>query len=140
MGTIVVGMDDSPGGRAAVEWAAAYAGDRGDDVVVVDAFAGGWALSALQVNVDKIQKEEAKVLREVVCAPLRNAGVKFKTVEQTKETASALLSAAEDANADLVVYGQTIHSGLSEHVIGATLHKLLTHHARPVVIVPARAK
>jgi nucleotide-binding universal stress UspA family protein len=140
MGTIVVGMDDSPGGRAAAAWAADYARDRGLEVVVVDAFAGGWALSALQVNVDTIQKEEDRVLPEVVCAPLRDAGVKFRTVKQTKETASALLSAAKDADADLIVYGQTIHHGLSEHVLGATLHKLLTHHERPVVVVPARDK
>jgi nucleotide-binding universal stress UspA family protein len=138
MGTIVVGMDDSPGGRAAVAWAADYARDRGDDVVVVDAFAGGWALSALQVNVDNIQKEEDRILPDIVCAPLRDAGVQFRTVKQTKETASALLAVAKDADAYMIVYGQTIHHGFTEHVLGATLHKLLTHTERPVVVVPAR--
>jgi nucleotide-binding universal stress UspA family protein len=135
--TIVVGLEESAGSKAAVAWAASYARERGSAVVVVDALPGMLELAALQINTDPMAASEATRARAVACAPLRDAGIEYRLVVHEGETASALLEAAKQEDADLIVYGHTVHGGLAEHVLGAAMHKLLTHARCPVVVVPA---
>jgi nucleotide-binding universal stress UspA family protein len=137
MDIVVVGADETPGGAQAVQWAAKYAREHDASVVVVDALPGMWALSALQVDSTPIEREHAAEVRDIVCRPLVDAGVQFRTITQEGGTAEELLDAAQKTGADVIVIGHTIKKGLAEHVLGSTLHKLLTHAEVPVVVVPA---
>lgn len=148
---IVVGLDGSPGSSAAVAWCAAMAPLLDAEVFVVNAMAPVTFLvptgspaeippiiddSAIE---ESVHHELDKELEEW-CAPLRSAGVPYRSQVIDGSVTDALLRAADDVDADLVVVGQQKHGGIGgmkERLLGSVPSHLSHHCSRPLVIVPA---
>jgi nucleotide-binding universal stress UspA family protein len=139
---IVVGTDGSePAGRA-LEWCAKYATPLGADVVVVHAIGVHYVYipaSGYEAASPLSPEDRAGLLDRVTnewCAPLANANVPFRVVLMNQNPALAMLEAAKDEQADLVVVGRRGRGGFAELVLGSTSHALTHHLAGPLLIVP----
>jgi nucleotide-binding universal stress UspA family protein len=137
---IVVGVDGSPNSRAAVEWAAGMAAATNAEVVAVHAIG---LLERLHDEHDEAvptqpHREEIGQLFETVwCAPLDRAGVRSRRLVRDGSPVGALLAAAEEENADLIVVGSRGLGGYPELLLGSTSTQVAQHASRPVTIVPA---
>ncbi len=131
MKTIVVGVDGSADSRRAVEWAGDLAEENGARVVAVHAVGllehergdpgGSHLLPQLEVWTAPLDRLEAsQVERRLVAG----------------EPVDALLAAAADCAADLVVVGTRGAGAHGAMRLGSTSVRLAEGSACPVVIVP----
>ena len=148
MTTIVVGTDDSPGGRRAVRWALDEARIRGAELVVVhawimplvDALPEPWVLATPVGHTDDRLHErlaqEAGALLDGVVAAAKEAepGVTVRGELVEGRPAAALLEAARGA--DLLVVGSRGHGGFAGLVLGSVSSQCVHHGPCPVVVVP----
>ena len=140
-GEIVVGVDDSPGARRAVAWAAVEAARRGTRLVVVHAFATPAPLAPPEVLTVPIEpapfRAEAVVLLERVVGEAL-VGVPsvpdMELVVVDEPAAGALLERAE--HADLIVVGGRGRGGFMGLLLGSVSHQVLHHAPCAVVVVP----
>jgi nucleotide-binding universal stress UspA family protein len=136
---IVVGFDDSPASRQALEWALRTAQGRGADVLLVHAAKtfppmlaghGTYVASPREIATEAGQATlQAGVLLAAKSAP----EVTVTTMLVYDTPAAALLSALD--HAEMVVVGSRGLGGFTELVIGSTSLKLATHAPCPVVVV-----
>jgi nucleotide-binding universal stress UspA family protein len=144
---IVVGLDDSEGSRAAARWCAALAGATGARVTAVhglgklpEVLRGGPHAVATGLGLAPPLHSWKAELRRCLdhwCAPLREAGIDYRTELVDDDAVDALLRVAGDDRADLIVVGAQGHGGMVSRLLGGVTNKL-AHHARvPVVIVPS---
>ncbi|MEP7048189.1 MAG: universal stress protein, partial [Ilumatobacteraceae bacterium] len=134
---IVVGVDGSAGSESAVSWCAGLAAACNADVIAICAFEPHprWGSSDRDVATRRAAVEAA--VSSVWVAPLRDAGVTFRTrVVEGKHPGAALASAATDEGAGLLVVGTR---GLND-VVGSRLARMplqLVHHTHlPVILIP----
>lgn len=135
--TVVVGVDASDGARNTLEWLVGAVQGGDVDVVVVhclpplveDLF------SLPPFDFDRWKRDHLARLEERWLAPLRDAGVAYRTRVVDFEPAEGLQRVADDEDADLVVVGSHGHGRFG---VGAVPHKLVGHATRPVVVVPSR--
>jgi len=148
-GRIVVGVDDSPGGRAALAYALREARIRGARVEVLGAFARpefwpgqaipGWSMGpsleavrdGAQAHVDRIVSE----VRDEVGADA--AGVTVLPHVVAGNAAAALLHSAH--NADLLVVGNRGRGGFASMTLGSVSLQCVLHAPCPVTVVPVAA-
>ncbi len=139
---ILVGVDGSPSSGRAVEWCAAHAIAMGAEVIAVHAIempvyaASGFGYVPLPAPSEPDRDEIRDVIEREWCAPLSKASVPFRVELMDGAPASALMTAAEHADADLVVTGRRGRGGFAELLLGSTSHQLSHHLDRPLVIVP----
>lgn len=145
---IVVGVDGSPHAKAALQWAIRMAKGMNLEVVAVFAIAPpvyfdtGFVAPALPVEYD--EKWRAQITREFEdewCQPLREAGVRYRTVVEDGRAASVVLAVAERENADVLLVGRRGRGGFTELLLGSVSHELVLHSKRPVLVIsgaPAR--
>jgi nucleotide-binding universal stress UspA family protein len=112
MHLVLVGDDGSLAAARAVTWATRFAGERNARVVVVHVTMRGDDVSAEDDGVEHV------VLRE-------------------RHPASAIMQAATDRDADVVVLGRRGTGGFPSLPIGTTVHAVAGACGRPVVVVPA---
>jgi nucleotide-binding universal stress UspA family protein len=138
-GPVVVGVDDSPAGRAAVAIAFAEAASRGVDVVAVRA----WAPPAIWHSmgrprpadaVDELETAERHVLRDVVETGRRPYPV-VKVTARLLETDAAYALIVASRDAQLVVVGSRGRGGLRGLLLGSVSQQLLHHADSPVLVV-----
>jgi nucleotide-binding universal stress UspA family protein len=140
---IVVGLDGSAGGEAALRWAIGYARAVGAEVVAVYAldvpgyFSYPFNATAPIVLDESVRDDMKKRLEEEWCAPLAAAGVRHRAVLADGRPADVLLDVSERENADLVVTGRRGLNTLGELVLGSVSHHLVHGSRRPVVLVPS---
>ncbi|QEW02570.1 universal stress protein [Microbacterium lushaniae] len=128
-GTILVGMTDSPAARAAAEWAAQRASDRGDRLVLMSVVGGALGVvgegavldDALAVTRGHLER----MAEELGAAEVRVT--RGKPVEQ-------LLAASE--NADLLVIGSDYRGTGSRVARGPHGVRIAAAASCPVVVVP----
>ena len=153
MGTgIVVGLEGTPAGRAAVEWAFREGLVRGATVRVVHAWthAGGHDIEAARAyqlargvsgsssgasRANSRSRSSCMVVAAVAEAQ-RAVGARPSVVERSRAgyAARVLLEEAEDA--DLLVIGRGHRAGVVD-VLGHSVSAEMVRHAKcPVVIVP----
>jgi nucleotide-binding universal stress UspA family protein len=149
---IVVGLDDSSGGRAALRFALLDAARRGADVEVVAAFDppdrwpavyGGptpgdaaWTVAELRQAVwsdtvriaDEVEAELVDILAEVPSLTITAAA---------GPAGDVLLRAAADA--DLLVVGHRGRGGLTSMLLGSVSLQAVLHAPCPVTVVRAAA-
>jgi nucleotide-binding universal stress UspA family protein len=135
-GTIVVGMDGSPGGRRALAWALDHAATTGAAVEVVTAYdlegtdwfdPDGPVEQREAVDAQQCHDVEA-ALREIDQPPtVRQVVIKADPVQ-------ALLHAAKGA--DLLVLGSHGRTDLASFLRGTTAARCARRSATPVVVVP----
>ena len=139
---IVVAVDGSDCAMRAVEWCARTAPALDAEVVAVHSVEEPvYPLPALAyVSVPPITPEARDEIRQILenewCAPLAQAGVKYRPVMADGPPASAIIRIAEEEQADLVVTGRRGRGGFAELLLGSTSHQLAHHVGRPLVIVP----
>ena len=148
-GRIVVGVDDSPGGRAALAHALREGSLRGARVEVLGAFtrpefwAGeaipGWSMvpdvEEIRAAVDAHLHRVVNEVREEVGADASGVTVLVHVVAGS--AAAALLGSAR--NADLLVVGSRGRGGFTSMVLGSVSLQCVLHAPCPVTVVPASA-
>ena len=138
MGRIVVGVDDSQGGRAALAWALDEARLREAEVEAVLA----WSYIAQEHPRDADEftpaygEDEAQRLLEGIVAEIAGdtAGVAVRAVVVNDLPARALLE--QGADADLIVVGSRGRGGIAGLLLGSVSQKVAEDAVCPVVIVP----
>jgi nucleotide-binding universal stress UspA family protein len=138
MSQIVVGYDGSACGEAALEAAMSLAPALGDEVTVVFGYAppGIWG-GEIAEHEQAIEELGEKVLgrgREQAAA----RGVEIAQELVPKRAVEALLDAAEERDARMIVVGSFGEAPLKGVILGATTNKLLYLTDRPVLVVPAK--
>ena len=135
--TILVGVDDSPGSRAALRFAAGLAERVGARVVAVSVFEPLAHLGDLAPGTDlrALRERAALELEQHLCAPLRDAGVTFVARVLEGRSDKALADASDTEAADLVVVGARRMSMLGGLVLGSTSMRLPALCKCPVTIV-----
>ncbi len=138
-GEILVAYDDSSAARAALRWTISYALERQRSVVMLHVLPSlaEWELAAIQVDTNPIRRRLEKLLHAEWTAPLRAAGIPYRTKLKDGRPADVILKTARKANAELIVIGMTERGLLHELVLGATVRRVMHQALRPVVAVPA---
>lgn len=137
MGRIVVGVDDSSHGRAALAWAYAQAKLRGANLEIVHAWDYPYQGPRTSVTVPKdlMQLDAAEeleaVVRDLVVDESDGVAVHAGLVEGG--AAEVLINASNDA--ELVVVGSRGRGGLASKLLGSTSHAVVQYANCPVVVI-----
>ncbi|MDZ7679162.1 MAG: universal stress protein [Acidimicrobiales bacterium] len=131
MTRIAVGVDESPGGHAALAWALAEARRWGATLEMVVAW------SYLVQPVAEFQPDfddaAARDLLDTMLAEHDTSGVEIEPVIINELPVQALLHVAEEA--DLLVVGARGLGGFAGLLLGSVSQQVSTHAPCPVVIV-----
>ena len=146
-GRVVVGLDGSPGGRAALVFALHDAARRGAAIEVVSAFDTAETLAALcgttmdsvgssttQIR-DAVDRQSVGIVEEA-CAELAGEFAQRPPVTVSAVgggAAHALLQAAQGA--DLLVVGSRGRGGFASMVLGSVSMQCVLHAPCPVTVV-----
>jgi nucleotide-binding universal stress UspA family protein len=137
MRQIVVGYDGSACGEAALAAALEIAGELGDRVVVIFGYAppGLWG-GEIAEHEEAIEELGEKLMAQAKShAAERGAEVEVELVP--KRPAEALIDAAAERDARMIVVGSFGDPPLKGMILGSTPNKLLYMSERPVLVVPA---
>lgn len=140
---VVLGVDGSPGARAAADAAFAQARRRGTELLIVhhqsphtsraEAEAAAAGHSPHLLAVDQLEASMRGIADHY-------RDVKWRTdVRGGDSAATALIAAAHDCGAGLVVVGSRGVGGFRAMVMGSTSRTLIEHAPCPVMAVPSAA-
>ncbi|WP_182113791.1 universal stress protein [Actinotalea sp. JY-7876] len=136
--SVVVGVDGSPDGRAALAFALAEAVRSGARLEVLRAWDAPTvppaAILPTHGLADALRESEVVALREML-APFEGAGVPLSRRLVRGRPARALLEAARDAQ--LLVVGAHGDEGLDGAALGSVSHEVVLHAPCPVVVAHA---
>jgi nucleotide-binding universal stress UspA family protein len=136
---VVVGVDGTPVGEAAIAFAFAEASARGADLVAVHAWTDllletAFAAGAAALDFTPLEQEAEALLGERLAGWQEKYPEVRVTRQVSRERASrALLRCAEDAA--LVVVGSRGRGGFRGLLLGSTSQHLLHHAPCPVAVV-----
>ena len=137
--SLLVGVDGSPGSRAALGWVADLASSTDVRVIAatVEQALIEWTPATSPKNWRRDSEEQ---VRSELAADLTAAGVEFEVLALSGiNAADALLQAAREERADLVVVGMRGLGGFTGLRIGGVALKVLHRADRPVVLAPVPA-
>ena len=155
MGTIVVGIDGSPGSDAALRWAMDEARLRGSKLRVVNAYdlpqvliseggvgAAGIAVPAAmtQDDAERLRSSAEEQARGVVESAVQRVGgavadrPEIESAVVPGPATQALIAAGESA--ELLVLGSRGRGGFLGLLLGSVSHQIAHHPPCPVVILP----
>lgn len=134
MNNVVVGVDGSPSGRGAIEWAVAKVTD---EVHAVHAVSPAMELLAagFQIDTGPLVERVTEQLNGPWTAGLRHRQPKLFTHLVEDSPVLALLATASSCSSDAIVVGVRGHSPSSK-MVGATTGQLVHLSDFPVVVVP----
>ena len=141
---IVVGLDDSPSGQAALDWAADHARSVGAVLRAVHVLDWPYGLSSagfpapanfMELSRSEIEDSYRRAITAVFDAvsPASEWTLQFAS----GDTGQVLVRQSKDAR--LLVVGTREHVGLGRLLTGSVSHHCLSHAVCPVVAVPAPA-
>ncbi|WP_331233309.1 universal stress protein [Natronorarus salvus] len=136
--TILVPVDESIQARAAFEFAVSeYADDRLVLVHVVDPIDAIYVSEPSVWNETMIdrRRERAETLLADLGAIAGEAGVAVETAIERGDPSRAILAAAADTDADLIVMGSHGRSGVSRVLLGSVAETVARRSPIPVTIV-----
>lgn len=134
MHTILVGVDGSPGSLGALAWAADMARRAGIELVAARVFVPTQA--ELPPDRDAALHDEQRHELEAWCSSEAVAAARPRTALLDGSPADALLAAAGDEQADLLVVGGRGTGGFRHLHLGSVAHHLAHHTTLPLAIVP----
>lgn len=135
---IVVGVDGSGGGLHALAWVTPLAAATGAEVLVVRVYD---AMTEMMSTPQRMEFDELRSLAlthlEQWGAPLTDAGVAWRPLlVEGDDDADALIAAAVDNGAGLIVIGNVGLTGWRERIVGSFATRVLKHSMVPVTVVP----
>ncbi|MFF0789268.1 universal stress protein [Streptomyces spiralis] len=137
-GRVLVGVDDSPHSRLALNWAAAEAESSGRALRLVHSVGPGPEVGYDETGAGLTEEVfEAATGMLDDCRALvasRHPRLPVDTALVHGDPAEAVLDAAEDADADLIVLGTRGRGGFAELLLGSVSLKAAAHADRPVVV------
>ena len=152
MERILVGLDGSPGSEAALNWAIDLAKALNAEITAVHVFempypmlipAAGGVPMGIGGEVGSLEQSLREAIREKFrtdwCAPLANAGVRYREEFGEGRAGPVLEEAARKVRADLIVTGRRGLSSLHEVFAGSVSQHLVHNAGVPVVIIPHAA-
>lgn len=133
---ILVGTDGSEHARRAVRWAAELARTTGAEIVA--AHAVGLLVTTPDGPAPSTPYHDRlrALLEGEWTEDLRAAEVPARCVLVEGSAVTALLRAAADEDADLIVVGSRGAGGFSDLHLGSTSHQIAMYADRPVTIIP----
>jgi nucleotide-binding universal stress UspA family protein len=135
---VIVGVDGSPHGAAALRWALADAAEHGGEVTAVLA----WQLPFVSIpgafDRDQLAKSYSEFLLKTVAEIAPAPEVPLHTVVAEGDPIEALVAAAEDA--DLLVLGTRGRSPFAGLLLGSVSQACAAHASCPVVLVRRDSK
>lgn len=135
--SVLVGVDGSPGSKAAIRWVLDARGEA-DIRVVAAAVEQPYVEWTPADSPENWRRDTERRIREEHAAELASAGVDFHALAlRGSNVADVLLQAAADERADLVVVGTRGLGGFTGLRVGGVALKVLHRTDRPVVLVPA---
>jgi nucleotide-binding universal stress UspA family protein len=137
MSAIVVGYDGSECGKQALDAAIELGKAFGDEVVAVFGFAppGIWG-GEIADHEEAIAELGERLMNEARGRAVAQ-GIDLELQMIAKHGPQALVEAAEEHDARMIVVGSFGDSPLKGALLGSTPHKLLHITDRPVLVVPA---
>jgi nucleotide-binding universal stress UspA family protein len=147
VGLIVVGIDQSDGGKAALQFALEEARLRQATLRVVHAWQFGYigatglegALPAVGGELDEFRRAAAAELEAAMAEALADAeGVEIERRIEQGPAAAVLVD--ESRGADLLVVGSRGHGGFASLLLGSVSQQCAHHAECPVVIVRGRSE
>lgn len=128
---LVVGFVPTPEGAAAIDFAVSHAKLAGAAVTVLNTGRNGNYSDPVYASADEIAALESRLSQE---------GIEYELRRPTDGLAAsdAILGAAEETGADLVVIGLRKRSAVGKLIAGSTAQAVLLGSDIPVVAVPAR--
>ena len=136
--TIVVGYDGSPAAREAVDHAVGLAGESGGKIIIawgVEFSKMPRATAAMKPIVDEAIREAEEAVQQVVDG-CKDVCSLVSAVIIPRPPVDALLEAAKDAAADLIVVGTKGQRGLASGFMGSTAYGLVHRSHIPVLLIP----
>jgi nucleotide-binding universal stress UspA family protein len=141
MGTVVAGVDGSPGAKLALRFAAQEARQRGARLRVVNAWhvpvvANGGGFAMVYPTAPAEFEKGAKKVLEKSLQGLGDelAGLEVEQVVEQGQASEVLVEQAEGA--ELLVVGTRGHGGFAGLLLGSVSQQCAHHAHCPVVIVP----
>jgi nucleotide-binding universal stress UspA family protein len=136
---IVVGVDGSGSSAAALEWAVRMA--KGMDAQVTAVYAIDVPTYFTQPYGTPVQFDEEwraamkSDFENKWCKPLKDSGVRYRTVVEDGRAASVIAAVADREKADVVIVGRRGRGGVAELLLGSASHELVLHSKRPVLVI-----
>jgi nucleotide-binding universal stress UspA family protein len=136
-GTVMVGVDDAPDAWSALDWAAAEARRGGDALRILHAVDTGKEPTGPADEADPHVVQAGVALLDDARARVAVAGpgLAADVVLARGHPAEALIEAARDAGARLVVVGTRGRGGFTGLLLGSVGLRLTAHADRPVAVV-----
>jgi nucleotide-binding universal stress UspA family protein len=137
MSEIVIGYDGSDSSKSALDQAFEFAKALKDSLVIVFAAApGGYGGGEVPEQRKAVEEYGQKVIQEAVDAA-KVAKVKCKVEMINEHPHDALMTAADEHDARMIVVGSHGDHPVVGAIIGATPFKLVQMSERPVLVVRA---
>jgi nucleotide-binding universal stress UspA family protein len=141
MDTIVVGVDGSDGGRAALAFAAGEAALRAAKLRMVSAwavvpavYAGGFAPGFDQETIDAFRETAESVVQEAL-AEAKRLQPSLEAEGRTREGQAAEVLLEDARDAILVVVGNRGRGGFASLLLGSVSQQVVHHASCPVLVV-----
>ncbi|WP_199512569.1 universal stress protein [Nucisporomicrobium flavum] len=144
---VVVGVDGSPGSKAALRWALRLAGRSGADVEAVSvwkpqpasSYGVEWA-AAVMATGDDLAADTERMLLDTLVEVARRYGpsVPIRPRVLRGRPADELLRAAREAQ--LLVLGGPAHGTVAGLLLGSVSHRCVQRATCPVLVIPAEAE
>jgi nucleotide-binding universal stress UspA family protein len=131
---IVVGYDGTDGGHAALDNAIALASQLGTSLTVVFGYAPPKIEREAKDYLDALQEIGERITGEAVTAATEK-GVEATAVLKGEPPVDALVTVAEEVDAEMIVVGSNGERPLTGAILGSVPHKLLHLTERPVLVV-----
>ena len=134
---VIVGIDGSDPSRVALEWAGSLCRQLAAELIVVHAVGLMEHYQEHEHGEQNVLQHLQSVMDDDWCKPLRDRGVPYAGKVVEGNAVIALVGAAGQYHADLVIVGSRGAGGFSELHLGSTSQQLVMHCPLPVTIVPS---
>jgi nucleotide-binding universal stress UspA family protein len=135
MCAIVVGFDGSPAAERALDRVAELAGDRERVVVVTASTRLESSRFVDEPMLDSPSPEERAALLDQGAQALRARGVEPQLIAADGEPAQALVQAARDTHAQMIVVGSTGSGYVTRAIVGSTAQSVVRQAPCDVLVV-----
>jgi nucleotide-binding universal stress UspA family protein len=137
--TIVVGIDGSPSSKEALRWATWHAGLVGGRITALMAWDAPLIYNWQAPGLEDFATTTAKILDGVIKEVVGDSKVEISKEVAQGHPARALLDAAAESNADLLVVGNRGHGGFTGVLLGSVSQHCVHHATCPVVVTRGKS-